>query len=94
MNTFAAACFGVMVLALCLTTQVDCQVSTAAPTANMSTPDANQTTPAASANVTTVATNTFSSAANVTTPSRADPALQPAIYFILLAIATSFLHCC
>ncbi|KAG5847178.1 hypothetical protein ANANG_G00123270 [Anguilla anguilla] len=92
MNKFAAACFGVMVLAICLRTQVDSQNTTAATPA--ATPAANQTTASTSVNVTTMATNTFSSAANVTTPSRADPALQPAIYFILIAMATSLLQCC
>ncbi|KAJ8356867.1 hypothetical protein SKAU_G00196610 [Synaphobranchus kaupii] len=87
MNKFAAACFGVMVLAIC-STQVGSQNTTDA------TPTANQTQASASVNVTTMATNTLSSATNITTPSRADFALQPATCFVLIAMAISLLHCC
>ncbi|KAG9339662.1 hypothetical protein AGOR_G00132870 [Albula goreensis] len=89
MNIMTAVYFGVMVFALCLSTQVNSQNATDA------TPMANQTT-SEGVNVTTMATNTYSSAANGTSPTGAGPALSPASLLILIpiAMATSLLHHC
>ncbi|KAG7460574.1 hypothetical protein MATL_G00200120 [Megalops atlanticus] len=90
MNKITAAYFGVLVLAICLSTQVKSQNAT------VSAPMANQTSDSTNYNATTMATNTYSSVANSTTPIGAGPSLQPNTFFLLLPIAmvTSLLHLC